>query len=636
MGWQSPFRSSPRTAPLAAEVVDNTVDYRTLSVGFGTVGGVLGGTWTRAIGTNEVTDTVQTSASTVAAQAFVANTPKIGQRGDANTRGLVIDPASTNLLQYSSQLESVWVAESGMSVNNAVAPDGTTTAEKLTRVAGGPILTRIYQASAVAFTNSAWLLQGTQGTVTSLGYAGSGSSNFTATASWQRCQRAPVTTSYAYTILYVNANGEAGAAANGDNFVWWGAQAELLKYATELMPTAATTASRAAGYERRSMSSYVSNGQMRLRMLLSPKGTAAAYDTDARLFTVNGGPVACYANIATGTRILTIVHDATTLTFAVPMGWEADKYMEIEIHVGGSQATRVRYRFCPWTSDPTVEANWGRPFDPSGGGSIATIGTISDTGNVDVLSDGTAKTLGATLHLQETFVTTVPAWVLEWTPTDLAEVAAFWRPDGGITHASNVVSAWGDQTTGKALSQGTIGKRPLYVPDYFATGKPALYFDGGDAISIAAFDFPASFEVYFAIKTTSAVRLYVLHDGTTVRRHFYMPGTSANLRSSSAASLISYRSLTASLQSQTAARVIGHRWSVSEHAASVDGVDLATTTPLEDNPAAAVATGALHVFSYLDTSEYTTGRLAGVVVTSSLSAPNRALLLARMTEMMAA
>lgn len=69
-----------------------------------------------------------------------------------------------------------------------------------------------------------------------------------------------------------------------------------------------------------------------------------------------------------------------------------------------------------------------------------------------------------------------------FTPKSIANLAAWYRADLGITLNGSTVSAWADQSgNGNNVTQGTANKQPLFVAsDSNVNNKPVLDFDGSN------------------------------------------------------------------------------------------------------------------------------------------------------------
>jgi len=217
--------------------------------------------------------------------------------------GLLIEQASTNLLTYSSAIGGTNWSNFGtaptLTLNAAVAPDGTTTATKSVpgTAAGFYDTTQLFSYTAGSYyTLSVWVKQsGTGYTIIHLqmydpnatygGYpnawiqiTGNGSvlstsnsgtaSNASATVTaypngWYRCTLSgiPSSASSPTTSIYavirpslVNGDNNMGSGGDGTSgYYYWGAQVEKVAFPTSYIATASSTATRA--YDSLSMSS---------------------------------------------------------------------------------------------------------------------------------------------------------------------------------------------------------------------------------------------------------------------------------------------------------------------------------------------------------------------------------------------
>ncbi len=183
--------------------------------------------------------------------------------------GVYSEPAATNLVVRSEELNSSWTVSNGggataiaitTNSTDVAAPDGSYTAEKLVIPAvtgAGADYSTLYQlhvATAAAYSYSLWLrtLTGTAevyiSTEPAAGYA-TYNTRCQVTTTWTRCKvEGPTLTAANWyfrigTILLAPSAETATAAAT---VYAWGAQAELGSFASSYIATTSSTATRAA------------------------------------------------------------------------------------------------------------------------------------------------------------------------------------------------------------------------------------------------------------------------------------------------------------------------------------------------------------------------------------------------------
>jgi hypothetical protein len=206
--------------------------------------------------------------------------------------GLLAEPAATNVIQQSQTMATTWTAgDVTVATNDAVAPDGSTTAEKLTDNADNNEHSIFQQVAGAAFDNvqgtiSVYAKAGTlnyldlsfsaqsaewiaatydlsNGTVTASA-AGASSGTVTSTSitsvgnGWYRCVlTGTVNNSVAQNPFFVIGMSDSGTpgtrgtgggprySGSGGTIYVWGAQQELGNVATSYIPTVAASATRA-------------------------------------------------------------------------------------------------------------------------------------------------------------------------------------------------------------------------------------------------------------------------------------------------------------------------------------------------------------------------------------------------------
>lgn len=489
--------------------------YSALPVGTPLAAGSLpgGGAYTQAAGSNQTEETVQTSASTVLRWAFAANLPRIGLLADGGT-GLVLEPPRTNAQVKSVDLSDAtkWVVSGAtVSADAGVAPDGATTADRLTSTTSA--------AAAFVFNNtgtgldstnsvaSYWLKAGSQGSLGSQQWGASGQRQAAnPTATWTRWALAAAVGATPFVAHYLNANGAAGVSVSGDNALLWGMQVELGKYPTNAIPTTTVAASRAGFRVTFPISRYVRGGALRMVQTVVPHGAATDYDGDSatvRLWTIDANT---YAEFATATRLLTVVVNGVSRAALVPLWWLKGHRVQWSWEVGNGNL-RVRYRY-----STDQGATWTLPFDPFGGTvyTDSTISTASST--IDLYSDsGSSKWFG-TGSVSEEAILTAPAWALQALPTDVASVKAFFRADSSYTLSAGTVSAWSGQTATAvtAFTQGTGANQPALTAAAFGSARPGIttdgtndYMTGADITSV----WTAAAKTIYALVRVNAVSL---------------------------------------------------------------------------------------------------------------------------------
>jgi hypothetical protein len=175
----------------------------------------------------------------------------------------LIETGNTNLALQSQAFDvsGTWATVTGgtgvtplVTANAGVAPDGTTTADRIelnvasgTLVSDASILNQLFTASAITYTFSVWLKSNT-GTnqFISLRFNSAPSQNITITSQWQRFVFSGTSDAgsrgFGFDLRGNNPSGQKTA-----DFLAWGAQLEAGSIASEYIPTTTVARTRFAG-----------------------------------------------------------------------------------------------------------------------------------------------------------------------------------------------------------------------------------------------------------------------------------------------------------------------------------------------------------------------------------------------------
>lgn len=451
-----------------------------------------GGTYTQAAGSNQAEETVQTSASTVARWAFVANLPRIGLLADGGI-GLVLEPPRTNLNRASDALNNgtFWSVDAGVTVTAAYVTSpaaGFTAVRVQTPSAAFGITNAGSPTSALGLTHSAWARSAIgAGAQVSKSVVGNPlvavQINTTETwARWSLYTASVANPGQGHTVADGRATTGPPVAAARDQ-VAWGVQVEVGKYATNLIPSPASAVDVArAGFRSTApISRYVRGGAFRAVLTTVPHGAATEYDGDSatvRLWTIDAST---YAEINTTTRVLTVSVNGVARVAGVPLWWLRGHRVQWSWEVGAGNL-RVRYRY-----STDQGATWTLPFDPFGGTVYVDSAISTASSVVDLYSDsGSSKWFGTGVTSEEAILT-APAWALRALPTDIGSVRAWMKADRGYQLSAGLVSAWNDQTSfANNVTQGVAANQPTWAASGL-DGRPYLSFDGSnDHLSFGA------------------------------------------------------------------------------------------------------------------------------------------------------
>ena len=196
---------------------------------------------------SRITFTRASSGTFVGADGLIksaaTNTPRFDHDPvTSKSLGLLIEEARTNLFLRSEKLNE-WIVGNGSSVtaNQAVAPDGTTTADQVQHGSGGSSWIRQdVLTSGTTYTASVYAKAVTPGTNDQFTFdLGGLSSVFVATGEWKRFI---FTGTASNASIYLN-NGDDSFATD---VYFWGAQVEEGSFATSYIATDSSNATRAA------------------------------------------------------------------------------------------------------------------------------------------------------------------------------------------------------------------------------------------------------------------------------------------------------------------------------------------------------------------------------------------------------
>jgi hypothetical protein len=174
------------------------------------------------------------------------NTPAFEFNADGSYKGLLVEPGATNLALYSQQFDDGYWSKDSLTVdpNSTTAPDGTTTADKLTATGADSFSqsTAITSVSGQTYTFSVYLKADTPTTLALYCLNPVTAQSVNVTTEWQRFS---ITVAVNSTTVRWQIGG-GGTFTTGEVIYAWGAQVELGSVATSPIYTVGSTVARTA------------------------------------------------------------------------------------------------------------------------------------------------------------------------------------------------------------------------------------------------------------------------------------------------------------------------------------------------------------------------------------------------------
>jgi hypothetical protein len=248
----------PRTLSNSEMQAATTLAGPTLSLDF-----MMPGTLDPRITFTRASSATYTDASGVI-QTAATNAPRWDYAGGV-LRGLLIEEARTNIAQFSEDFSNVaWLKASGgtssspvVTANQTVAPDGTTTADRIVYPAcsgagSNSVVGQAAGVTAAAYTHSIWLRGNVGGERLYLNTTPDGLTYYraqvTLTTAWQRFSM--TTSALSATIWYFQLGCDlrdaSQTATSAQTIFAWGAQLEQGAFPTSYIPTTSVSVTRAA------------------------------------------------------------------------------------------------------------------------------------------------------------------------------------------------------------------------------------------------------------------------------------------------------------------------------------------------------------------------------------------------------
>jgi hypothetical protein len=353
--------------------------------------GVSAGAWTQVWGltlTRASSATVRTGTSTITTSGITTNVARVGKRLDADTPGLLIECARTNLCKSSEDPTSAdWLA--GVTVVTT-RPDGTppdttlNTATKHAVTAAG--YSRYAQFSAttgVKHTYSQWH-QSPSGSITARWQVGSATATYSCTTSWARVTGAYTTTGVIHYLTI--------AVTDAQTVRTWGHQVEVGEFESSYIQTGLAATATRAGERLVVTTNTTTSGRLKFAFDAAMLGSSSEYATDGATASF------CYGDANNGlswnasTRVLTVTANGSTNTCTLT-AWSRYDVIGVSVSAGANSATVVKMRI-----------NGGAPSTLTITGSA--LGNFT-AASLDLFCEGTSKQ--SSCRIQSIYLET-PAW----------------------------------------------------------------------------------------------------------------------------------------------------------------------------------------------------------------------------------